>query len=49
MIGVASAPRAILFDWDNTLADNWTAITTAMNATLAAMDRAPCRVVYPPV
>lgn len=28
-------PRAILFDWDNTLADNWTAILDAMNETLA--------------
>lgn len=31
-----SPPRAILFDWDNTLADNWTAILGAMNETLAA-------------
>jgi phosphoglycolate phosphatase len=30
-------PRAILFDWDNTLVDNWGAIGNAMNATLAAM------------
>jgi phosphoglycolate phosphatase len=30
-------PRAILFDWDNTLADNWAAIHAAMNATLTAM------------
>jgi len=30
-------PRAILFDWDNTLADNWAAIHGAMNATLNAM------------
>lgn len=29
-------PRAILFDWDNTLADNWTAILAAMNETLTA-------------
>ncbi len=34
-------PRAILFDWDNTLADNWTAIHGAMNATLIAMGQAP--------
>ena len=27
-------PRAILFDWDNTLADNWAAIHGAMNVTL---------------
>ena len=32
-------PRAILFDWDNTLVDNWTAIHDALNATLAAMER----------
>jgi phosphoglycolate phosphatase len=31
------APRAILFDWDNTLVDNWGAIHEALNATLAAM------------
>ena len=30
-------PRAILFDWDSTLADNWQAIHAAMNVTLAAM------------
>ncbi|MFM2129234.1 MAG: hypothetical protein RL477_780 [Pseudomonadota bacterium] len=30
-------PRAILFDWDNTLVDNWPAIHEALNATLAAM------------
>jgi len=34
-------PRAILFDWDNTLADNWAAIHSAMNATLIAMGQAP--------
>ena len=34
-------PRAILFDWDNTLADNWAAIHDAMNATLVAMGQAP--------
>ena len=31
------APRAILFDWDNTLVDNWGAIHEALNLTLAAM------------
>lgn len=30
-------PRAILFDWDNTLVDNWGAIHEALNLTLAAM------------
>jgi phosphoglycolate phosphatase len=34
-------PHAILFDWDNTLADNWGAIQGAMNATLVAMGQAP--------
>ncbi|MBZ0325793.1 MAG: HAD hydrolase-like protein, partial [Alphaproteobacteria bacterium] len=31
------APRAILFDWDNTLVDSWPPIHAAMNAALAAM------------
>lgn len=31
-----SPPQAILFDWDNTLADNWSAILGAMNETLSA-------------
>jgi phosphoglycolate phosphatase len=26
-----SIPRAILFDWDNTLVDTWPLIHTAMN------------------
>lgn len=30
-------PRALLFDWDNTLVDNWGAIHVALNATLVAM------------
>ena len=30
------APAAILFDWDNTLVDNWASITRALNATLSA-------------
>ena len=34
-------PRAILFDWDNTLADNWAAIHGAMNATLIEMGQLP--------
>jgi phosphoglycolate phosphatase len=34
-------PRAVLFDWDNTLADNWAAIYAAMNATLVAMGQSP--------
>ena len=35
------APRAILFDWDNTLVDSWPCIHTAMSATLTAMDQTP--------
>ena len=34
-------PRAILFDWDDTLADNWDSIAAAMNATLEAFGRPP--------
>ena len=30
-------PKAILFDWDNTLINNWSAIHIALNTTLAAM------------
>ncbi len=30
-------PRAILFDWDNTLIDSWPAIHSATNAVMAAM------------
>lgn len=30
-------PRAILFDWDNTLVDNWGTIQVALNAALTAM------------
>lgn len=34
---VHGRPRAVLFDWDDTLADNWRAIHRATNATLEAM------------
>jgi phosphoglycolate phosphatase len=30
-------PRAVLFDWDNTLVDSWATIHEAMNTTLRAM------------
>ena len=33
--GVFTRPRAVLFDWDNTLVENWHAIQTALNAALA--------------
>jgi len=39
--GLLSRPRAILFDWDNTLVDNWPAIHEALNATFAAMGHDP--------
>ena len=32
-------PRAILFDWDNTLVDSWAVIHEARNFTMAAMGR----------
>jgi len=31
------APKAVIFDWDNTLVDSWGCIQAAMNATLDAM------------
>jgi phosphoglycolate phosphatase len=34
-------PRAILFDWDNTLIDTWGVIHDALNVTLVAMNHAP--------
>ncbi len=34
-------PRAVLFDWDSTLVDNWAGIVAAMNATLIAMGHEP--------
>lgn len=34
-------PKGILFDWDNTLVDNWGAIHAAINLTLVAMGHAP--------
>ena len=30
-------PRAVLFDWDNTLVDSWATIHAALEVTLAAM------------
>lgn len=35
----AARPRALLFDWDNTLVDNWAVISGALNATFAAMEQ----------
>lgn len=34
-------PRAILFDWDNTLVDSWAVIHGAINATQLAMGHVP--------
>jgi phosphoglycolate phosphatase len=34
---LSDLPRAVLFDWDNTLVDNWPTIHDALNATFAAM------------
>jgi phosphoglycolate phosphatase len=34
-----SRPRAILFDWDNTLVDSWATIHESLNFLMAAMDR----------
>ena len=36
-----SLPRAIIFDWDNTLVENWLSIQAAMNAALADAGREP--------
>ena len=36
-----TAPRAVLFDWDNTLVDNWSSIHDALNVTLRAMGHEP--------
>ncbi len=32
-------PRAVLFDWDNTLVDSWPTIHEALNHCMAAMDK----------
>jgi phosphoglycolate phosphatase len=40
-MSVLRPPSAVLFDWDNTLADNWDAIGDALNTTLVAMGHAP--------
>ncbi|GEO79915.1 HAD family hydrolase [Pararhodospirillum oryzae] len=38
--GVLEKPKAILFDWDNTLVDSWPCIHDALNTTLVAMGQA---------
>ena len=34
-------PRAILFDWDNTLVDSWATIHEALNVVMTAMEKPP--------
>jgi phosphoglycolate phosphatase len=34
-----SRPRALIFDWDNTLVDSWATIHDALNFLMAAMER----------
>ncbi|MBI1214590.1 MAG: HAD hydrolase-like protein [Alphaproteobacteria bacterium] len=34
-------PRAVIFDWDDTLVDTWQVIRNALNVTLKAMGREP--------
>ena len=36
-----SKPKAVLFDWDNTLADTWPIIHEALHATFTAMGHTP--------
>ncbi|MDX2083471.1 MAG: HAD family hydrolase [Rickettsiales bacterium] len=36
-----SKPKAIIFDWDNTLVDTWPLIQTSIDATLNAQGRQP--------
>lgn len=38
---VRSAPRAVLFDWDNTLVDSWQIIHEALHETFVAFERTP--------
>lgn len=41
MATASSRPRAILFDWDNTLVDSWGTIHEALIVTFTAMGREP--------
>lgn len=40
-LNAADRPRAVLFDWDNTLVDNWISIHDALNTTFVALGREP--------
>jgi phosphoglycolate phosphatase len=39
--GVFIRPRAVLFDWDNTLVENWRAVQGAINVALADAGKPP--------
>jgi len=39
--GPEGRPRAIIFDWDNTLVDSWPVIRDALNTTLTTFGHAP--------
>src|SRR3954466_10132322 len=39
MLAGLRSPRAILFDWDNTLVDTWATIHEALNFLMRAMGR----------
>ncbi len=39
MPAAMARPRAILFDWDNTLVDSWATIHDALNITMTAMEK----------
>jgi phosphoglycolate phosphatase len=41
MSAAAPRPRALLFDWDNTLVDSWETIHEALTITFAAMGHEP--------
>ncbi|HXZ00069.1 MAG TPA: HAD family hydrolase [Stellaceae bacterium] len=41
MTTAAPRPRALLFDWDNTLVDTWETIHEALRVTFTAMGREP--------
>ena len=38
---MTDAPKALVFDWDNTLVDSWAMIHAALTATFTAMDAIP--------
>lgn len=38
---ILARPRALLFDWDSTLVNNWKSIEEALNTTLVAMNHPP--------